>query len=228
MSGSDDRASTADRLLSLLKSRGPLSVHTCAQALQLSAMAARQQLEALTARGLAVTFDLAQRGAGRPRRHWQLTEAGHARFPDRHSELTVRIIEDVRQLFGATGLEQLIRHREQDSVQSYCAALSLLQEAGARIRRLAELRSAEGYMAEAEPQSDGSWLLVENHCPICAAARNCQNFCRSELEVFRAVLGPGCAVERSEHLMQGARRCVYRVTPVAASPPVPALPTLDG
>ena len=33
-------------------------------------------------------------------------------------------------------------------------------------------------MAEVEPQDDGSLLLIENHCPICAAATSCQSFCR--------------------------------------------------
>jgi len=69
-------------------------------------------------------------------------------------------------------------------------------------------------MAEVEPQADGTLLLVENHCPICAAARECQNFCRSELDVFRRVLGPGCAVQREEHILAGERRCVYRIRPV--------------
>ncbi|MGH2578525.1 MAG: MarR family transcriptional regulator, partial [Actinomycetota bacterium] len=44
-------------------------------------------------------------------------------------------------------------------------------------------------------------------------ARACQGFCRSELEVFRDVLGPGVEVERVEHILAGARRCAYRITP---------------
>jgi predicted ArsR family transcriptional regulator len=71
-------------------------------------------------------------------------------------------------------------------------------------------------MAEVEQAADGSLLLVENHCPICAAARECQNFCRSELAVFQRVLGPGASVERAEHLLSGARRCAYRIVPVQA------------
>jgi predicted ArsR family transcriptional regulator len=50
---------------------------------------------------------------------------------------------------------------------------------------------------------------VENHCPICAAAKQCQKFCRSELDLFQRVLGPDCSVGRVEHMLEGARRCVY-------------------
>ncbi len=63
----------------------------------------------------------------------------------------------------------------------------------------------------------GGFRLIENHCPICAAARVCQGFCRSELALFREVLGPGVAVERTEHLLAGGRRCAYRVTPAGTA-----------
>lgn len=204
--------STADRLLHLLKSRGPQSVVSSAQGLGLSVMAARQQLEALVARGLAQSFDVRRGRAGRPGRHWQLTAAGHARFPDRHGELTVKLLADVRALFGADGLERLITQREHDSVQLYSAALAGVADPGERIARLAALRSAEGYMAEVSSEGAGCWLLAEHHCPICAAARSCQAFCRSELAVFRNVLGAGLSVERIDHLLAGARRCAYRIS----------------
>ena len=73
-------------------------------------------------------------------------------------------------------------------------------------------------MAEWRAEPDGSYLVAENHCPICAAARKCQGFCRSELAVFRAVLGSGVHVERTEHIPAGARRCAYRIVPVRGEP----------
>ncbi len=73
-------------------------------------------------------------------------------------------------------------------------------------------QSAEGYMAEAVREATGSWLFIENHCPICSAASVCTGLCSGELEVFSAVLGSGVRVERTEHLLSGSRRCSYRVT----------------
>jgi predicted ArsR family transcriptional regulator len=80
-----------------------------------------------------------------------------------------------------------------------------------KLRELAKVRTEEGYMAEVRNQEDGSFLLVENHCPICAAANACQGFCSTELDLFRSVLGPGVSVERAEHIIKGDQRCVYRV-----------------
>ena len=82
----------------------------------------------------------------------------------------------------------------------------------ARVARLAEIRTAEGYMADCTPDPGGGFLLLENHCPICAAAAACQGFCRAELMVFRAVLGPDVTIERTDHILAGARRCAYRIT----------------
>ncbi|MCU1365454.1 MAG: MarR family transcriptional regulator, partial [Ilumatobacteraceae bacterium] len=59
--------------------------------------------------------------------------------------------------------------------------------------------------------------LIEHHCPICVAATECQGLCRSELEVFRAVLGPEVVVTREQHVLSGDTRCSYRISPVAAT-----------
>ena len=152
-----------------------------------------------------------RQAVGRPRRVWQLTQAGHARFPDAHARLTVTLIETIRAELGEPALDRLIGAREAATRTEYAQALSGLTDLALRVAALARLRSADGYMADwqAEP---GGFLLIENHCPICAAATACQGFCRAELEVFRAVLGPGARVERVEHLPAGARRCAYRIT----------------
>jgi predicted ArsR family transcriptional regulator len=121
----------------------------------------------------------------------------------------------VRTLFGEAGMDKLIAAREQESQAAYEAALAQGEQTlPGRVAALAQARDAEGYMAETEVRPDGSLLLIENHCPICAAASSCQGFCRSELQVFQRVLGEGCQVERAEHLLSGARRCVYVIRPI--------------
>ena len=64
----------------------------------------------------------------------------------------------------------------------------------------------------AELRKDGpDFLFIENHCPICSAAKTCMGFCRSELELFHKVLGDEFRVRREEHILTGARRCAYRI-----------------
>lgn len=200
---------TNDRLLYALKARGPQTAAALAKRFKITPVAVRQLLARLTSDGL-VQHEDRREGVGRPKRHWRLTAAGHARFPDNHAGLTAELLDSVGAVFGEQGLEQLISHREAATLAAYREALGSAKGLAARVARLAKIRSAEGYMAQVVPSGDAI-LLVENHCPICVAASKCQAFCRSELAIFRDVLGPGVTVERLEHLIAGARRCVYRI-----------------
>ena len=204
--------STPDRLLYQLKSRGPQPAATLAGACAITPMGAHKQLQSLQEQGLVSAHDEAD-GPGRPKRTWTLTAAGHARFPDRHGELAVQLIRQAAAVLGPDAVDRLIAAREEEQQSGYDAALSGLATVGARVRRLAELRSGEGYMARAEKHGK-AWLLVEDHCPICAAATSCQGLCRSELQIFARCLGDGVRVERVEHVLAGGRRCAYRVSPV--------------
>ena len=201
----------ADRILFQLKTRGPAETLAIAHALGVSRQAALQHLERLVAQGLLVHVD-ERRGVGRPRRVWALTEAAQARFPDTHAQLTLEMLDAVRAEFGEAGVERMIVRREAATASGYAAAMADTDTLQARVARLAEIRTAEGYMADWSPDPAGGFLLVENHCPICAAAAACQGFCRAELMVFRAVLGPDVAIERTDHILAGARRCAYRIT----------------
>ena len=203
----------ADRLLGVIKRRGPQRIADVAAALGVTAEAARQQVVRLVADGLLAS-ETERRGIGRPAQLWHLTEAGHARFPDTHAELTLRLIDAMRAELGEAALDRLIRVREQETLHAYRGALAGAATLAEKLACLADIRSREGYMAEWRTDADG-FLLLENHCPICAAATACQGFCRAELEVFRAVLGPAVTVERTEHIPAGARRCAYRIAPVS-------------
>lgn len=209
----DNQAGTsaAERMLFQVKTRGPVSTAQLAQALDMTPEAARQQVNKLLAAGLVAGQQEVAVGVGRPRQNWVLTEAGHRRFPDTHAQLSVQLIASIRQLFGEAGLDRLIAQREADARTLYqraCTGKTL----GKRLEQLAAVRSSEGYMARVE--RDGrDWLLAEDHCPICTAARSCQGFCRSELQLFQEIAGPDAAVTREQHLLAGASRCVYRIAP---------------
>ena len=202
---------TRDKILYQLKTRGALTAIALASELKLTSMGARLQLLKLSEKG-DITSYLKSQGKGRPKRFWLLTEAGHANFPDRHSDLTLDLIDSVNSLFGEAGLEALIKQREQQTFKKYSERLGKQSTLADRVHALAHVRSEEGYMAEIKTHGH-NFLLLENHCPICAAAKMCQGFCRSELELFRQLLNTLATVERSEHQIEGARRCAYTITP---------------
>jgi predicted ArsR family transcriptional regulator len=164
-----------------------------------------------------VTYDDERRKVGRPARMWRLTEKAQARFPDSHAELTVEMLSMIRAIFGERGIDRLLTERTRMQIKAYGEGLRAAGKSlEARVNALAKIRAEQGYMAEAARQRDGSFLLIENHCPICAAATACQGLCREELMLFSSVLGGDVSVERTDHILAGARRCAYRISP---SPP---------
>lgn len=204
---------SADRILFLLKTRGAQTAAALAKAMRVTAVAVRQQLMKLQDESL-VEYRDARLTVGRPKRHWRLTEKAQTRFPDGHASMTLEIIAAARTVFGDAGVERMIAAREAESRESYAQKLRSARSLAQKVERLAEVRAAEGYMAECRTDSDGTLWLIENHCPVCAAARVCQGFCRSELAIFQSLL-PGATVERTDHILAGARRCAYRIAPRA-------------
>jgi predicted ArsR family transcriptional regulator len=113
MSQDEDRSQ--DRILFYLKTRGPQTAADAGARLGMTSAGARQHLLKLETAGLVESADQ-RRGRGRPRKYWQLTQRGHERFPDRHSDLTLDLLQSTRAVFGDRGMEKLIEHRERISI----------------------------------------------------------------------------------------------------------------
>ncbi|MBW8183441.1 helix-turn-helix transcriptional regulator [Shewanella nanhaiensis] len=206
---------TSEKIIQLLKTQGPQTAKVLATELSLTTMGVRQHMQALEDEG-DVSFEDIKASRGRPTRVWSLTVKSNSHFSDRHEELSVQLIDSVINVFGDSGLDKLISHREETSLAMYQERLSVEKTLLGKLNALVELRTAEGYMASVEQEDDFYWLL-ENHCPICAAASRCLNFCRSELKQFQTLLQEDASVSREEHIIEGARRCAYKVQPIKKS-----------
>jgi predicted ArsR family transcriptional regulator len=202
------------RVLERLKRVDAATVPELATGLQLTEAAVRQHLEGLAAHGLVERRGRAGGGRGRPADEWAITTLAGELFPDRHGDLTVELIDAIRQAVGEDGLDAVIEARTARQLAAYQAVVPGPDAPlRSRLAALARQRTAEGYMAESRRDGDAV-VLVEHHCPVCSAAAACTGLCRGELELFRAVLGPDVTVERTQHLMAGDARCAYRVRAV--------------
>ena len=199
-------------VLDLVKRLGPIAAEKLAEKLGVTAMAVRQHLAGLEDEGLA-THEAKPAARGRPAKYWRATEKASAHFPDTHAQLALDLIGQMQKTFGEKGMDALLKLRTIDQANTYQAAMGKARTLKARLDALAAIRSKEGYMAEVrrEPET-GALLFVENHCPICAAARLCTGLCREELSLFHKVLGRDVKIERLSHILAGAGRCAYRVS----------------
>lgn len=203
---------TRRAITKLLKTEGPSGSAQLAERLGLTAMAVRQHLYALQKEGL-VTAEERPVPIGRPAKFWRLTRDADRLFPEAYAELSVALIDSVKDAFGDEGLERVLTSRCARQRMDYGKRIKPGDSLERKLKELAKVRTEEGYMAEIRAEDEGSFLLIENHCPICAAANACQGFCATELDLFRSVLGPEVTVERAEHIISGDHRCVYRVRP---------------
>ncbi|MBS0473109.1 MAG: transcriptional regulator [Proteobacteria bacterium] len=209
----DTPAGGRSAVRALLQREGPISADSLAERLDITAMAVRQHLYALEKAGEA-DFAEQARPRGRPVKLWRATAKAGVHFGDSHAALAADLIVQMKKAFGEEGLDRILKLRNAELEKTYRAKTDKAKTLKARLDALAKIRSAEGYMAEVRrEEGSGDWLLVENHCPVCAAARLCTGLCREELALFHRVLGKDVKVERISHILAGAGRCAYRVTP---------------
>ncbi len=201
---------TKRRIQETLKLSGPLDALQLSKELGLTAMAIRQHLYALSEESI-VNYQEVSRPKGRPAKLWNLTIEANKLFPDTHAELSIGLIDSMKQVFGEEGLEKLIQQRANDQLETYKAHLASHSNLQDKLQAFANKRSSEGYMAQIEPTKDGSFLFIENHCPICAAAASCSRLCDAELDIIETLF-PENDIQREEHILHQSRRCCYKIS----------------
>jgi predicted ArsR family transcriptional regulator len=207
----ESRARARDQVLFELKTRGAQTAGEIADRLGITAVAVRQHLALLAQEGLVEYGD--ERGpVGRPARVWWLTPKASDHFPDAHSDLAVELFEAMREVFGESGVKDLLRARSRRRLDLYLRRMPgtdapLKQRVGA----LTAIRRKAGSLAEWAQEAAGGFLLIENHCPIAAASQVCPDLCAEELKLWRSVLGRDASVKMVEHILAGDRRCVFRI-----------------
>ncbi|MBI4577045.1 MAG: transcriptional regulator [Planctomycetes bacterium] len=213
------RTPTRDRILDELKTQGPQTATDLACTLGITPMAVRQHLYLLENEGL-VAFKEERRRVGRPARVWGLGAQASGRFPNAHGPLSVSLMDAAKDCFGREGVDQITAEHTRRCLASFRERIpgpgALLEE---RVARLAGALQEAGYMAQWAHREDGSFEITENHCPVFEAAHSHRGLCGGEMALFQGLLGDAVHVDRTEYIMDGSRRCVYRLVPLPVAAP---------
>lgn len=201
---SGHRGLRAEVLLALKKAQ-PLSAGELATQFSMTANALRRYLKELEIDGL-VRYQREIRGVGGPVFAYSLTDGGERLFPRAYDVALNEVLELVRQQFGSAGVVELFRKRWADIAETAKPELAKLPP-NQRARRLAELLTSLGYMAEA---SDGE-TLREHNCAIRAVIERFPEICVAEHGFLEEVLG--AHVTRQTHIAAGANCCEYCIHP---------------
>jgi len=198
-----------ERAVDLLKTSGPQSLSALAHQFEVTVEGARFQMLRLEKKGL-VTSSKTVTGRGRPQQLWSLTPAGQQRFPDMHAALSVRLMEVVKETLGEQALSKVINANAEQITKKYLQELEGITKLEDRISTFVAIRSREGYMAQLIRDEEG-FIFVENHCPIGAAAHANPKICCAEFDTLQKVIGEQFRIKRIEYIIDGGRRCAYRV-----------------
>lgn len=208
------RGLKADLLVALKKAQ-PLTAKELGDRFGLTPNALRRHLKALE-EAEVVRYCREVRGVGGPVYAYSLTASGESLFPNAYAEALVAALETLGEQAGPEAVVALFRRQWDALVGDAGPTLALLPLAE-RAQLLAELRSSQGYMAEAVAQAgEGEAVVVREHnCAIRAAAYRFPEICAAERLLFEEMLD--ATVERRRHILTGCNRCEYVVRPRRAA-----------
>lgn len=198
-----------ERAVELLKTSGPQSLSAIAREFQVTVEGARFQMLKLEKEGV-VTSSKTVTGRGRPQQVWSLTNVGQMRFPDAHAALTVKLMEVMKETLGETAVSKVINANGDRGTSRYLEALNGITDLEKRLSAFVSIRTGEGYMAQFI-KDDLGFIFIENHCPIGAAAHANPAICHAEFKTLQTVIGDEVPIKRIEYIIEGARRCAYRI-----------------
>jgi len=114
-------------------------------------------------------------------------------------------------LHGPEGLAQILEARADEMIGELRADLEGLgfEE---KVRTLARIMTARGYLAETRRQRDGSFRLRQRHCPTEKIAVKYPQICEQEVRVYRETIGS--EVIRECRIADGDRVCEFRIQPL--------------
>jgi DeoR family suf operon transcriptional repressor len=197
---------TRAALLVQLKRTDGLTTKELAGRIGTSLNNVRHHLKELEDEGL-VEYERQHRGVGAPTFAYHLTPGGRALFPRSYEALLEHLLEDLVQQTGRVGVTALLEGRYSNLARRLEDELSGAAP-GERMQTVAQMLSAEGYMAEASVEGS-SGTLIEHNCAIQSVAEQFPEICAAEARFLSQVLGG--EVERERHILNGCNACEYRV-----------------
>jgi DeoR family suf operon transcriptional repressor len=199
--------STRRAILLVVKTRGEARVEEVADAVGVTASAARQHLAALEREGL-VEHRAARESLGRPKHVYTLTEQASALFPQGYGELATELLAYVEEEDPEL-VERAFERRRARRVER--ARLRLAGKTFAeRVETVAAMLDEEGFLAHFERCPGGAFRIAEHNCAILDVARRVDHACTSELGFLEEAL-PDAEIRRVAHMVAGAHVCAYEI-----------------
>ena len=199
---------TQRRVVVILKRLGEASADELAEALEISASAVRQHLNALRSAGYIAAIQ--QRGLpGRPADVFHTTQLTEAMFVTDSNDLSVELLSLMEEESPEL-VNRVFERRRRRRVAETTAKLAG-KNLGEKVAVLSAELDAEGFLADFD-QIDSTHYRINLHsCAIWTVAARYGQACSTELDYLRELL-PEATIERVTHKTAGAHVCAYDVS----------------
>ncbi|MEK5040318.1 helix-turn-helix transcriptional regulator [Sporosarcina sp. FSL K6-3457] len=205
----DTRLTTKEKLLNLLKKETEMTVSQMAQVLEITEMAVRKHLNILERDSFIHISELKQ-PLGRPVQVFSLTSQADVLFPKSYDNLTVDFLNDLQALQGNDIIDHLFEKRRQRLADHYSSHMKNNLSNEEMVETLKDIQVEKGYMADVIKIGDNQFELIEHNCPIFEVAKNFNQACNCETNMFKEVLNTD-GVRRTSCKADGDNHCHFLI-----------------
>lgn len=221
---------TRNRILELMKRRGPITIQFLSEELNMARSTVKEHLRLLEMEEW-ISTSREKRDMGRPVTAYSLTESGEKLFPDAHGQMLSGALKYIKNQLGQEGLHEFFRRFWSERLEEARRRLNVYDEddyEGFR-NELYEILKEQHFMPEIEWGGDGrdknkveaqgqssktdsdkkELVIKECNCPFPEAVEETTLPCKLEAEFFEKLLG--ARLERTSYIPDGYNACTYHI-----------------
>lgn len=196
---------TREKIIYLLKKKGPLSIEALSGQLNVTSMGIRQHLLSLERKGY-IDYVAKKQGIGRPAFLYRLTEKSQNLFPMAYDAFILDTFREIEKNDGHQKIEELFTWRKNRLLKDFQESLPEGKSLWDKLSAIAHILNNKGYLAELVDSNTHYDLKVFN-CPIFRVSAEFRDACRFDLQMFQELVGK--EVSREECLVNGDVSCTY-------------------
>jgi predicted ArsR family transcriptional regulator len=198
---------TREKIMFLLKRKGPMSIDDLSRELNITSMGIRQHLLSLEKRGL-IDYLTKRQGIGRPAFLYKLTDKADELFPKAYDDFVINVFKDIEKNEGRDKIDSIFKWRKNRLLKNIKEALSDKKTLQDKIVGFKDLLLLKGYFVELS-ETNNHYTLKQFNCPIYKLAFEFKEACRYELQMYKDLFGKD--VSREECLSDGNSSCTYLI-----------------
>ena len=204
LDGKEETRSTREQVMQTLLRDKRCTINELAEAVDINPISVRHHTGNLEAEGL-VTSTEERHGVGRPRRVYFLTDKGREQFPTRYVNLTMRLLEQLKESMPQAMVDRLFTQMAQEMASGYQSEVEGLSTEE-RLDLIQDLLTTEGFTVEWEQQGD-YYHIREVNCPYYRVGQDHPEVCAVDQTLISTLLD--IPAQKIKCMLHGDTHCTY-------------------